>query len=268
MNHLKRLKTKQLEQRIGTEINNMETKKTSKRGHTLIFATGGKGGVGKTFALLTLCDALKAAGRKHVLLDADQENMKTGGLSAYLPNVAPINLRDELTIDNLLLSASEHELTICDMPANAGGDFHDWFADAASPEALAELDLRLIALGVITAEAPSVASVFEWAETMQDSCDYAIAMNRRREMNVIHPPEVFFRSYFDSPPGKSFRSAMSPIEVVLPGVHSLAIAAWDGVKGLASSACENGSVPVIQRSRLRKLSAQSSDVWAPFIKAI
>ena len=234
--------------------------------HKLVFATGGKGGVGKTTALLSLLDALSAAGLTAAVVDADRENAKAGGLADHVA-ATTVDLRDKVSCDKLLTLAAGNSLTVCDLPANAGGDFLEWFSLASDPAVLSELDLSLYAVGVVNPTAASVASVLKWAESLQDAASYVIALNRRSEERVSKPLEDVFSDYFKSPSGKKFRAA-SPIEVEIPGLYEFAAKAWAKVGGLASEAAENAAIPILDRSRLRKFSATTTANWQPLIDSL
>ena len=236
----------------------------TKTKHKLVFATGGKGGVGKTTALLSLLDAISAAGLTAAVVDADRENAKAGGLADHV-TATTIDLRDKVSCDKLLTLASENSLTVCDLPANAGGDFLEWFSLASDPAVLSELDLSLYAVGVVNPTAASVASVLKWAETLQDAARYVVALNRRTEERVAKPLEDVFSDYFKSPTGKKFRATASPIEVEIPGLYEFASKAWAKVGGLASEAADNAVIPVLDRSRLRKFAASTTANWQPLI---
>jgi len=60
----------------------------------LIFSVGGKGGLGKSLAVLTLADALSQAGVPYAAVDCDCENAcKPGALHLYLPTAARYDIR-------------------------------------------------------------------------------------------------------------------------------------------------------------------------------
>ena len=239
----------------------------TKTKHKLVFATGGKGGVGKTIALLSLLDAISAAGLTAAVVDADRENAKAGGLADHV-EATTIDLRDKVSCDKLLTLSAENALTVCDLPANAGGDFLEWFSLASDPAVLAELDLSLYAVGVINPTAASVASVLKWADTLQDAARYVVAMNRRTEERVSKPCEEVFADYFKSPTAKKFRVALSPVEVEIPGLYEFAAKAWAKVGGLASEAAENAAIPILDRSRLRKFASTTTSNWQPLIELL
>ena len=239
----------------------------TKTKHKLVFATGGKGGVGKTIALLSLLDAISAAGLTAAVVDADRENAKAGGLADHVA-ATTIDLRDKVSCDKLLTLAAENSLTVCDLPANAGGDFLEWFSLASDPAVLEELDLSLYAVGVINPTAASVASVLKWAESLQDAAAYVIALNRRSDDRTTKPIEDVFADYYKSPAAKKFRAAASPIEVEIPGLYEFAAKAWSKVGGLASEAAENPAIPILDRSRLRKFAVATIANWQPLIDVL
>jgi hypothetical protein len=231
----------------------------------IIFTMGGKGGVGKTLSLVTLIEALQNEGRSFSLIDADRENDKAGGISHFFPDATAADLRDKATIDALLETAADIPLTLIDLPANASGDFVGWFQEATDPEVLKELSIELYAIGVVTPEVASWQSVGKWVAALNQNCKYVIVLNHLKESRVEKTKEQIFDYYFQSPARPKIGAVA---EVEIPGLYDGSRARWQDVGGLLSEIVENKSVPVLDRSRLRKFLKQTVENWQPFVEKL
>jgi len=216
---------------------------------------GGKGGVGKTVCAVLLADYLVKHEIPFLAFDCDSENAgKAAAFSTAYSNAHRINLRSVADCDRLISTASENEITLADLPANASGDFLEWWEAVSQPDTLESLNLEVVGIGCITPEAGAFASVAQWANTLQDSMRYIIALNHRSQQRVPLPREQVFPEYFDTPTGKRFREAFSPYELEIPGLYdgSMSRLAKSGL--LPSLAAADLSIPILDRTRIR--------VWA------
>ena len=233
----------------------------------LILSIGGKGGTGKTIAELTLADWLIARGKPFQALDCDQENR--GKISAFANffekgEVGTPDLRDQQACDRLLVATSESKsgLVLADLPANSGSDFLDWFRGVCTPENLEELNVRVIALGVITPENATFAAVVDWASVMQDTVGYAIALNHRVPVRVGAPIEEIMPEYFSTETGRKFRDVFKPAEIEIPGLHAPAMEAWRSSGLMPSAVSSPGStIPALDRTRIRSWITKIHQQW-------
>jgi MinD-like ATPase involved in chromosome partitioning or flagellar assembly len=226
---------------------------------------GGKGGVGKTLSLVTLIEALKIQDKAFALVDSDRENENAGGISHFFPDATAADLRDKATIDALLEAAAEIPLTLVDLPANASGDFMGWFQEATEPEVLNELNIEIYAIGVVTPEVASWQSVAKWADALKKNCKYVIVLNHLKESRVEKTKEQVFDYYFQSK-GRPKIGAIAEVEI--PGLYDGSRSRWQDVGGPLSEIVENKSVPVLDRSRLRKFLNQTVENWQPFVEKL
>ena len=220
---------------------------------TLIFTMGGKGGVGKTLTLTSLADFLMSKGGSFQAYDCDGENAgKDSAFSAALPGVGRPNLRSLSDCDKLLNAAADgsESVTLADLPANASGDFMEWWDQVINPDTLGALNLRLIGIGVITPEPGTLASVIEWARRMQDNAGYIVAMNQRVDQRVKVEPASLFVEYH-SPAGRSFVNAAKPCEVVIPALTAGAMTHLLKAHQLPGEAATNPAIPLLERARIR-----------------
>lgn len=229
---------------------------------TLIFTLGGKGGVGKTLALLTLADWLVSKDIPFAALDCDTENAgKASALSSSLPEAARPNLRSIDDCDKLLTVAAENTLTLADLPANASGDFMTWFDSVALPETLEALDLRIIGLGAITPEPGSFASVAEWAQKLQKRVSYVVVLNHRSLARVARDREAAFPEYFQSQTGERFQKTFRPVEVEMHGLFDKSMSFLLRAGKLPSEIEAVPEVPILDRSRIKSWSSQLHAGW-------
>lgn len=228
-----------------------KTQQQSKK--TLIFTLGGKGGVGKTLSLVTAADYLASKNIPFAAFDCDTENAgKDSAFSASIPTAGRPNLRSLKDCDKLLTAAAEGEfnVTLADLPANASGDFLEWWDQVITEETLEALNLRLVGIGVITPEPGTLASVGEWCRRMESKCEYVIAMNQRVDQRVQIEPDQLFTEYY-SPTGRAFAQLATPKEVVIPALTPSAMTHLLKAHQLPSEAAANPSIPLLDRARIR-----------------
>jgi hypothetical protein len=136
----------------------------------LVIAEGGRGGVGKTCALMATADHLQSKGIKFSTIDCDQEN--AGKLSSFAHwfdgRTVRLDLRNPDDCDRLLEGAATATVpyVLADLPANSSGDLAAWWKVVATRETLAELKLSVTAIGVVTTQHGSAESVWEWISTL------------------------------------------------------------------------------------------------------
>ncbi len=238
---------------------------------TLIITLGGKGGVGKTLALTTLADYLTSTGRAFVALDCDCENSgKASAFSSVVPEAGRPNLRNIADCDRLLTTASEAEsgLTLADFPANASGDFIDWFEQIADPETLSALDIRIVGIGVISPEAATFASVAEWAAKLQNRVSYVVVKNHRSAQRVPKSASELFPEYHATETGRKFRKSFSPHEVELRGLFEGSMTAFLRASQLPSEIDGQSKIPILDRTRIRTWIKRTHEEWAPVVESL
>jgi hypothetical protein len=241
-------------------MNRMDQNIPNKR---LAFSLGGKGGVGKTLAMITLSDMLTDSEVIHSAFDCDRENAgKASSLAHFLPGISGPDIRSKADVDRLLNETlqGEADITLVDLPANAGGDFLPWFAQAK--EGLDFLPIKLICVGVITPEPASAASVFEWARKLQDKVAYIVVLNRRKEERVEVPIEESFSEYYGAT-GQEFRQRANPIEVIMPGLYDGSMVQLMRHPILPSQLRqgEKNPIPVLDRARIIHWGRQTRAEW-------
>lgn len=218
-----------------------------------VFVTlGGKGGVGKSIVAVLLADHFARAERPFGAYDCDEENRgKSAAFGNSHPDAVAVNLRSVEDCDRLLVTAAEWPVSVVDLPANASGEFFDWWEAVVNPETLRALNIEVIGVGVITPEAGAVASVVQWAARLQESMTFLIALNHRTPMRVAKDRERLFAEYFASNVGRRFRETLRPAEIEIPHLYDGSMLALARAGMLPSFAVEDRSVPLMDRSRIR-----------------
>lgn len=215
-----------------------------------------------------MADALSQAGVPYSAVDCDFENAgKPGALHLYLPSAARYDIRSVSDLDELIGAAasSEADVTLVDLPANAGGDFLAWAGEALSSDILRELGLRATALGVVTREPASLASLLSWTEALRDDVSYAAALNRRHAERVEAPGEVVFAEYFKC----GFREAASPVaEIEIPGLYEDAANKMQAYSVLPSRVGDEKRIDPLNRARIRRFGEKIRLAWAAALPAL
>ena len=216
------------------------------------FVMGAKGGVGKTIIELLLANYFSSRGINFVAFDADGENRgKSSSFAHAYPHAKDVNLKDVEALDSLLREASENDITLVDLPANASADFIGWFSQIASPETLDYLNLELIAIGVITPEQGTLSSVIEWAQKLQDSCSYWVVLNERVANPAGKAKEALFLEYYGTEIGRQFKQVAKPTEVHIPFLYPGTAAQLARAAMLPHEALEGKKIDFLNGCRLR-----------------
>ncbi|WP_263377851.1 nucleotide-binding protein [Granulicella paludicola] len=173
---------------------------TSKR---VIFTMGGKGGVGKTGAIVALAEWFAANQVSVTLLDLDTENKQRGSLKHFFNgSVTKVNIHTPAGLDAFVDHLdSGAEIILADMGAGAGQVAAEWFE--AMYDDVAALGVRFTAVGVVTPDPASVESVLAWASHLQDRVDYVIVENSASALSD-------FTYWKSTEQAKRFRDAFSP----------------------------------------------------------
>lgn len=211
---------------------------------------GGKGGVGKSMSLLTLADYLTNKSQTFKAIDADTENAGKAAAFGNYVEAEPVNLRSTADCDMLLNIAAESPITLVDLPANSSGDIGPWLNSSISQEVLDELNLEIVALGAITPEAGTFASVIEWAQLFGKRASYVVALNHRFAARVPVSKENAFTELFKAPLGEKFLKSIQPGLIELPGLYEGSALLW-ARSGLLPSAFTVSAAPVLDRTRVK-----------------
>jgi hypothetical protein len=142
----------------------------------IVFTQGGKGGIGKTAFATMLAEWYAAQGTPHALIDMDSENKSKGSLRHFFSQARKTNVQQARGLDEFVNVLDEGSpVVVADMGAGAGEVAHRWF-DSMHEQAK-ENGVAFTAIGLVTPDPASVASVLAWAGFLQKRVDYLIVKN-------------------------------------------------------------------------------------------
>lgn len=170
----------------------------------IIFTMGGKGGVGKTTLMTSLVEWYLSKGYPTTVLDLDTENKTKGSLVHFFPEISKkVSIHDGRGLDVLLDHIEQNPIIFADMGASSGQVTHEWFD--AMYEAVKDLDVEFIAVGVLTPDPASLESILQWAEKLQHRVKYLVALNSSENQHAS------FKLWAEeSIAAKRFREAFHP----------------------------------------------------------
>ena len=229
----------------------------------VIFTMGGKGGVGKTGAMLALAEWFQSNEFPITLLDLDSENKAAGSLKHYFPDSAhSINIHTPAGLDVFLdyLTEDGPKVILADMGGGSGQVALDWF-DTMHPE-VAPLNIAFTAIGVITPDPASVQSLLAWSSSLRDRVQYLVVENA----STLQPDFSYWK---DAKKAEIFREEFRPTvlsaEFRIPDLEN---AARQHGFTLGQVALRKASVPILQKTSLvLRAQAYNRRLFAEFNKA-
>ena len=172
----------------------------------VVFTMGGKGGVGKTGAIVALAEWFHANEIHVTLLDLDTENKARGSLKHFFNGaVTKVNIHTPAGLDAFVDHLeSDTPIILADMGAGAGAGqvAADWFESMY--EDVAAIGVRFTAIGVITPDPASVESILAWASRLQDRVEYVIVENATSAL-------ADFTYWKSTEQANRFREVFSPV---------------------------------------------------------
>jgi hypothetical protein len=167
----------------------------------IIYSMGGKGGVGKTTAMVSLVEWFRDQNLICSVLDFDTENKTQGSLAHFFPDlVQKVNISGRDGLDVLIDHLDKSEVIIADMGASSGDVASHWFD---SVYADLKTEVEFIAVGVVTPDPASLASVLQWGANLQDRVKYLIILNAGED-------ETASFELWESRRAKAFQEAFHP----------------------------------------------------------
>ena len=174
----------------------------------VIFTLGGKGGIGKTFAMVLVAEYLVHHKVPHVILDCDIENKIKGSISSFFPDARKIDPRKADGLDAFIDAALDEAspIVLADLAANTGVDVKRWFSEMYA--ASNRRGISFLALASVTANPGSLETLFSWTSFLGDKVDYLICRNlsqgsiplwdtgeKAKEFKeIFHPSEITFEA--------------------------------------------------------------------------
>jgi MinD-like ATPase involved in chromosome partitioning or flagellar assembly len=170
----------------------------------IVFTQGGKGGVGKTTAALSLYDYYQTKAAAVTLADFDGENRAKSGLNFWHKSAEKVDIHTRTGLDTLIALTlnSSNDIILADMGAGSGNVTYKWFA-TVYPDLAAE-GVKFTSIGMITADPGSVESVVTWAQHLDDNVQYLIILNE------LDQPDETFKYWHESKQAKDFIASNSP----------------------------------------------------------
>ncbi len=214
---------------------------------TLIILTqGGKGGVGKTTFVGCLLDYYAKRGVATSALDLDTENKDKAGLTYFYKKARKVDIdqRDGLDAFTDEIDRGEASVIVADMGARSGKVTFRWFNEMF--EAVQELGVRFTAVGMVTEDPGSVASVLEWASYLKDRVSYLIVLNK------LSNPNENFTYWHSAEEAKKFCKTYKPEVMVLGSINpDLQIAVRNHGLTLGQVADGQVEVPELKASKFK-----------------
>ena len=158
--------------------------------------------MGKTAFSTMLVEWYGANGTPHALIDMDTENKSRGSLVHFFPRARKSNVQQARGLDEFVNVLEEGTpIVIADMGAGAGEVAHRWF-DSMHEQAK-ENGVVFTAIGLVTPDPASVASILAWADFLQHRVDYLIVKN-----SLSHPSD--FGYWETDAQAEEFRRVFEP----------------------------------------------------------
>ena len=214
----------------------------------VVFTMGGKGGVGKTAFASALVEWYGVQGAPYTLLDLDTENKARGSLTHFFPETRKVNIHASEGLDSFVDVLDDGApIVIADMGAGAGEVAREWFDSMHT--SVAESGVVFTAIGLVTPDPASVASVLSWAGFLQHRVEYLVVKN-----SLTNPAD--FSYWENTPAAVEFRRVFSPAEITmeyrLPKVenparqHGLTLGK---IAGRGTDVCELAQTTVVMRAQ-------------------
>ena len=148
----------------------------------IIFTIGGKGGVGKSWAIGLVVQWLEMLGVVFALYDCDDETSTT---TRFFPSAKFVAIRSSVEIDRIIQVATEgqYDVIVIDLPARAGDEFSNWFG-LIPWEELKAIGVRFTALALISGSKDSIECVLRWLDFLGEHVAPVLVLNRRDDLSI------------------------------------------------------------------------------------
>jgi hypothetical protein len=216
----------------------------------IVFTEGGKGGVGKTTFASCLLDYYEKLGISTVALDLDTENKDKAGLTYFHKQARKVDIdrRDGMDVFADEIDKGDAAVIVADMGARSGKITFQWFDQMF--ESVKDLGVRFTAVGLVTEDPGSIASVLEWGGYLQDRVSYLIVLNK------LGNPDEHFQYWHSTEAAVKFRKIAQPEIITLDSINpdlQMAVRNHGFTLGLVANG--DAKVPELKASKY-KLRAQ------------
>lgn len=178
---------------------------------------GGKGGVGKTFIMVHICEYVRMKNLGYLALDLDDENKKYSSLQHWIKDAIKYRVNDREGLDVLLEAtdkARENGKTpviVADLKAGMGHMSSGWFRDVGGAT---QDEIDIVLVSSVTEDSSTVEGLVEWAKFLRDRVKYAVFKNPMADNNLD------FSGFDDNTYVKKFIELANPSIATVPSVLS------------------------------------------------
>jgi hypothetical protein len=164
---------------MGYQISTKKIMTTKSNRKQCIFSCGGKGGPGKTSLMTSLTDFLHSENCPVTLIDSDIENKVHGSLSHFFKEAVKVDITTPHGFDEFVdkVLCDDAPMVLADLGAGSGKHTFKWFEDMHEP--MQEAGVGFLAIGVVTTEAATVETLFNWGNVLKTRTRYLVVRNHR-----------------------------------------------------------------------------------------
>jgi hypothetical protein len=225
----------------------------------VVFAIGGKGGVGKSWLISLLVDWYESQSVKFHAIDMDSEN---NTLSRFYRDAEFVDLTSEQNLDAMMnrIVASDTPVTVIDMRAASTDRIEPWFRNVDFDMLAAEYSVRFTAIGVVDTSFDSVANIGFWVRDILSAnkgIRYVIGRNLMRSSEL---------GYDSSEKRKEYQATLDMVEIEIPKLEEWVHSKLEYEDLRVGSALElkDASHPLTEFMNRCRLSKYQQRVFAEF----
>lgn len=175
----------------------------------VVFAIGGKGGVGKSWLISLLVDWYESQSVKFHAIDMDSEN---NTLSRFYSDAEFVDLSSQQDLDAMMnrIVSSDIPVTVIDMRAASTDRIEPWLRNVDFDLLASDYGVRFTAIGVVDTSFDSVANIGFWARDILSAnkgIRYVIGRN------LMRSPEL---GYDSSEKRKEYQATLDMAEIEIP----------------------------------------------------
>jgi len=211
----------------------------------IVFVTGDKGGVGKSFLARTLMDWYGRTGVDVKAFDTDKTNSTFYRFFRGQENVAQLDVDAVEDLDQLLnvVSVKTNGVILVDCAARTMDQLLSWMRDVDFAGMKTELGFQMTIAFVMGPEKDCVAILRDLVEEMKGSADYVIIRNRAKGRS--------FDIYDNSAIRKSLNELYKASEIDLPAMFEKTALTVDRLNVNFEKALEHKEVQIADRQRIK-----------------
>lgn len=140
----------------------------------LIVPATSKGGVGKSFVTINLCEWFRAQGVPFVAFDPDWCN---SSLTRFYPEAEFIDISEAVHLDNVIRSFERTDLVLTDGVGSMQSKFIDWLEETRVFDLREQLSLDITMIVIIEEDKETVFQAGQAAQRVGDRADWLVVRN-------------------------------------------------------------------------------------------